>query len=191
MVGSGVSSANKFLQKIWNLNFLIINRKEPKSVTEEDEMKFSTKINYYANKIDSAIKEFKFNVAIANFYEVYNFFRNQTDAKIKNKILIENITKIMKLLIPFAPHLAYECLETLKCKTVNKWPEIKKNTIDEVKLAIQINGKTRDIISIDKDLMEKDINNIVFNNTKTKKYFEGKKVKRTIFVKNKIINYLL
>ena len=46
-------------------------------------------------------------------------------------------------------------------------------------------------ISIDKDLMEKDINNIVFNNTKTKKYFEGKKVKRTIFVKNKIINYLL
>ena len=188
---SGVSSANKFLQKIWNLNFLIINRKEPKSVTGEDEMKFSTKINYYANKIDSAIKEFKFNVAIANFYEVYNFFRNQTDAKIKNKILIENITKIMKLLIPFTPHLAYECLETLKCKTVNKWPEIKKNTIDEVKLAIQINGKTRDIISIDKDLMEKDINNIVFNNTKTKKYFEGKKVKRTIFVKNKIINYLL
>ena len=188
---SGVSSANKFLQKIWNLNFLIINRKEPKSVTEEDEMKFSTKINYYGNKIDSAIKEFKFNVAIANFYEVYNFFRNQTDAKIKNKILIENITKIMKLLIPFTPHLAYECLETLKCKTVNKWPEIKKNMIDEVKLAIQINGKTRDIISIDKDLMEKDINNIVFNNTKTKKYFEGKKVKRTIFVKNKIINYLL
>ena len=97
----------------------------------------------------------------------------------------------MKLLIPFTPHLAYECLEILKCKTVNKWPEIKKNMIDEVKLAIQINGKTRDIISIDKDLMEKDINNIVFNNTKTKKYFEGKKVKRTIFVKNKIINYLL
>ena len=188
---SGVSSANKFLQKIWNLNFLIINRKEPKNITGEDEMKFSSKINYYANKIDSAIKEFKFNVAIANFYEVYNFFRNQTDAKIKNKILIENITKIMKLLIPFTPHLAYECLETLKCKTVNKWPEIKKNMIDEVKLAIQINGKTRDIISIDKDLMEKDINNIVFNNTKTKKYFEGKKVKRTIFVKNKIINYLL
>tara|TARA_A100001011_G_C14210807_1_gene799837 strand:- start:135 stop:1367 length:1233 start_codon:yes stop_codon:yes gene_type:complete len=188
---SGVSSANKFLQKIWNLNFLIINRKEPKNITGEDEKKISLKINYYTNKIDSAIKEFKFNVAIANFYEVYNFFKDQTGAKIKNKTLIENITKIMKLLIPFTPHLAYECLESLKCKTVNKWPEIEKNMISEIKLAIQVNGKTRDIISIDENLMEDDINNIVFNNTKTKKYFEGKKVKKTIFVKNKIINYLL
>tara|TARA_X000001036_G_scaffold427503_1_gene456174 strand:+ start:61 stop:2574 length:2514 start_codon:yes stop_codon:yes gene_type:complete len=188
---SGVSSANKFLQKIWNLNFLIINRKEPKNTTKEDEKKFSSKINYYTNKIDSAINEFKFNVAIANFYEVYKFFRDQIDCKIKNKILIENVTKIMKLLIPFTPHLAYECLEHLKCKSINKWPEIEKNMISEIKLAIQVNGKTRDIINIDENLMEKDINNIVFNNTKTKKYFEGKKVKKTIFVKNKIINYLL
>ncbi len=188
---TGVSSANKFLQKIWNLNFSIINRKEPKNINGEDEKKFSSKINYYLNKIDYAIKEFKFNVAIANFYEVYKFFKDQIENKIKNKILINNLTKIMKLLIPFTPHLAYECLENLKCKTVNKWPEIKRDIISEIKLAVQVNGRTRDIISVDENLLEKDINNIVFNNTKTKKYFENKQIKRTIFIKNKIINYLL
>ena len=49
-------------------------------------------------------------------------------------------------MIPFTPHLSNECLELLNVN-VNKWPEIdKKKTIDEINFAVQINGKTRDII---------------------------------------------
>ena len=59
---------------------------------------------------------------------------------------MKELTKIMKLMIPFTPHIAYECLEKLKCKNKNKWPEIKKNLQNEIKFAVQINGKTRDII---------------------------------------------
>ena len=98
----------------------------------------------------------------------------------------------MKLMIPFTPHLAFECLEMLNCESVNKWPNIdRENIIDEIKLAVQINGKTRDIITVKRNLKEKEIGEFILKNSKAKKYLEEKKITKTIFVKNKIINYII
>ena len=188
---TGVSSANKFLQKIWDLNFLISTRKDlkPDKISEN---KFQLNINSYVNKIDNSIQNFRFNVSIANFYELYKYFKENLNSKISNRLLIENLTKIMKLLIPFAPHLANECLELLNCKSTNIWPEIdQENILDEVKLAVQINGKTRDIISIKKNLGEKEIKQIIIDQSKAKKYIYDQKIIKTIFVKNKIVNYII
>ena len=63
--------------------------------------------------------------------------------------------------------------------------------IEEVKIAIQINGKTRDIISSKKDLLEKDVEKIFLKNSKAKKYVDNKKIIKTIFVKNRILNYIV
>ena len=185
----GVSSSNKFLQKIWNLNISIFNRKK-NDMNKNDEEKFIKETDNYVSKIDIAINNFRFNVAIAHFYELYNYFRDKIDSKIGNKVLKESVIKFMKLMIPFTPHLAYECLELLKCGTFNKWPDVNKNLQLEVKFAVQINGKTRDIIAIKKDTLENEINDIIKDNFKIKKYFENQKVIKTIFVKNKIINYI-
>ena len=185
----GVSSSNKFLQKIWNLNISIFNMKK-NDMNKNDEEKFVKEIDNYVNKIDIAINNFRFNVAIAQFYELYNYFRDKLDSKLSNKVLKESVIKFMKLMIPFTPHLAYECLELLKCDTFNKWPDVNKNLQLEVKFAVQINGKTRDIIAIKKDTLENEINDIIKDNFKIKKYFENQKVIKTIFVKNKIINYI-
>ena len=187
---TGVSSANKFLQKIWNLNFMIINRKNLVS-DDKIELKFKNKIDSYVRKIDSSISGFKFNVAIANFYEVYNFISEHIDKKIDNKSLKSSITNIMKLLIPLTPHLAYECLEKLGAENINSWPEVKFNQNEEIKIAIQINGKTRSVIDIFKDTGEKEINKLILKDPKLKKYFSETKVIKTIFVKNKIINYII
>ena len=92
----------------------------------------------------------------------------------------------MKLMIPFTPHLAYECLEKLNCKTHDNWPEIKMGNFDEIKFAVQVNGKTRDIISIKKNLTEKQINKIVIENSKAKKFIENKQIFKTIFVRVKL-----
>ena len=135
---------------------------------------------------------FRFNVSIALFYELYNFFRDQLNKDITNKLLQKNIINTMKLMIPFTPHLAYESLELLKCKNVDKWPDIDKiNVSEEIKLAIQVNGKTRDIINIIKDTEESDLKKIIFEQSKAKKYLENQKIIKTIFVKNKIINYII
>lgn len=93
---------------------------------------------------------------------------------------------------PFVPHLANECLELFNCKTINTWPVIDKDNVsNEIKLAVQINGKTRDIINIKKSSSEKEITKIIMKESKAKKYLQNAKVLKTIFVKDKIINYIL
>ena len=67
----------------------------------------------------------------------------------------------------------------------------KQNVLDEIKMAVQVNGKTRDIINIKKNLEEKKIKEIVFNSPRAVKHLKDKKVIKTIFVKNKIINYIV
>tara|TARA_B100000902_G_scaffold129948_1_gene129008 strand:- start:2796 stop:5312 length:2517 start_codon:yes stop_codon:yes gene_type:complete len=188
---TGVDSANKFLQKMWNINYTIFERKNKKS-NKDDEKRLSSQINDFVIRIDESINSFRFNVSIAYFYQVYKIFKDFLNLDISNEVLQENIIKIMKLMIPFTPHLAFETLELFKCKSVNVWPKIDKENIStEIKLAVQINGKTRDIISIQKDLNEKDINLHILKQSKAKKYLENNKIIKTIFVKNKIINYIV
>ena len=187
---AGVASSNKFLQKIWNLNLTIINRTEVKFNDEYDD-KLNLEIDNLVNRIDNSIEEFKFNVSIALFYEGYKIFNNYLNKDVKNSSLINNVIKIMKLMVPFTPHLANECLELLKCDSKNEWPFIRKGIMSEIKFAVQINGKTRDIITIKKDLSEKEINKIIFETSKAKKFVENKNIFKIIFIKNKIINYII
>ena len=59
----------------------------------------------------------------------------------------------MNVLIPIIPHLAYECLEQLGVKGINTWPKIddKLSLNEKIKIAVQINGKTREVIEVKKD----------------------------------------
>ena len=188
---TGVLSANKFLQKIWNLNHQISIRKDIKR-NEKLDKEFELKINGLIVKIDESIEKFRFNVSIAHFYEMYSFFKDNLNSEISNKIIKENFIKMIKLMIPFTPHLSHECLEFLSCYDFNDWPSIdRKNILDEISLAVQVNGKTKDVINIKKDMDEKSINKIIYQSSKAKKHLDQKKVVRTIFVKNKIINYIV
>ena len=190
---NGVASSFKFLQKIWNLNRLILERNEPRNLDEKEEDSFDSKINLFIFKIDEAINSFHFNVAIAQFYEVYKFIFDSLNLHVKNKLIVNGITKIMKLLIPFVPHLAYECLDKLKCKDANEWPEVNLEKVEnrKIQLVVQINGKTRDVLTIEKNLNEREVNKIVQTFPKAKKYLDNKKIKKTVYVKNKIINYVV
>ena len=70
---------------------------------------------------------------------------------------------------------------TQKCLIENK----------DINFVIQINGKTRDVIVIKKDITESDLMKIIFNNIKLNKYLNEKKIKKTIFIQNKIINLII
>ena len=187
----GVAAANKFLQKIWDINFIISNRKD-KKINKELENKFKKEISLFSHKLDLSIKNFKFNVSIALFYELFNYLKRNLDLEISTITFKENLINVMKILSPFIPHLARECLELLGCKNPNVWPKIDiKKIVSDIKLAIQVNGKTRDIITIPENASEQKVNKIVLESSKAKKYIVEKKILKTIFVKNKIINYIL
>ena len=78
-----------------------------------------------------------------------------------------------------------------KCESINQWPTVNHNLKIDVKFAIQVNGKTRDIITVKQDMVEKEIDLIVKDKSKAGKFINNKNILKTIFVKNKIINYII
>ena len=189
----GVISSSKFLQKIWNLNTQIINLKESNDL-KKDALDFEVQINLFTKKISKSIESFQFNVSIALFYEIYRVLKKALDKKISKKILVRNMIHVMKLFIPFTPHLAHECLSALGEKNFERWPDINQSLIEKdirIKMPVQIDGKTRDIIDVEKDLSENEILELAIKSPKIKKYTSNKKILRTIFVKNKIVNYII
>jgi leucyl-tRNA synthetase len=187
---TGVASSNKFLQKIWNLSLQILNRKDTKpNKTIEDNL--INKIESIANKIDESIDAFKFNVTIAQFYEAYNALNQHLIFEISNKSLSNCTIKIIKLLLPLTPHIANELLDLFKCKERYKWPSINKNIQEDINFAVQVNGKTRDILTINRDLAQKEIEKKIEEKSKAMKFIGNKKIIKIIFIKNKIINYIV
>jgi len=186
----GVKAAYNFLQKIYNLNHEIRNRKDIKGL---DDKKLNLEINNYISKITYFIEKFSLNVAIASVYTIYNIFVKALSKNISNSCLKNNFNKFLITLIPFVPHVAYECLELQNQKyDFIKWPMVDKSLKiqEKVKIAIQINGKTKQIVEVTKDLDEKAIFN-EFRNKKVYQQLNNKKIIKTIFVKNRIINYLI
>ena len=84
-------------------------------------------------------------------------------------------------------------LSKLNCKDVNELPKINEKVLTNLKvnLVVQINGKTRDMIVIDQDVDQDSANKLVLKSPKSKKYLNEKKILRVIYVKNKIINYII
>ncbi len=186
----GVSAAHKFLQKIYNLNIQILNRKVAESSKDKE---FDDFFNNYILKITNLINNLQLNVVVANVYEIYNYINLNLKNKVSTACIKKNLINLMKVLIPFTPHLSHECLELLGSKDIDEWPQVDKNIISnqKIKIAIQINGKTREIIEVIKDLNEKDAIIQSKKNEKINKHLLEKKIIKTIFVKNRIINYLI
>ena len=186
----GVNAAYKFFQKIYNLNKLVLNRSNKKNIKDKE---FEAKFNNYVLKITTLIENFQLNVVIANIYSVYSFFVENTEKEISNECLKKNFSNLMRILIPFTPHLAHECLEQLGETKIDEWPKININLKleEKIKIAIQVNGKTREIIDVKKDLNEEDTINESKKNEKIRNNLTNKKIVKIIFVKNKIINYLI
>jgi len=186
----GVNAAYKFLQKIYNLNNSIIHRAEKQPIYNK---KFEVEFNNHILKITNLIENFSLNVVVANIYSIYHLFSRAIEEKISNECLRKSFSDLLKILIPFVPHLACECLEKLGEKNIYTWPSTDNKLIlnEKINLAVQINGKTKDVIEIKKDLEEKEV---VIESKKSKKInnsLNERKIIKIIFVKNKIINYLI
>ncbi len=185
----GVNSAYKFLQKLYNLTHVIINRKD---TANNKNSEFEIKFNNYILKITTLINNFQLNVVVANIYSVYNLFNLALNDEVDNNSLRKNLSKLMKVLIPFIPHISHECLEQLGTKDIDVWPEVdSKYSLDEkIKIAIQINGKTKEVIEVKKDLDEKNVIKECKRIKKINDQLTKNGIKKTVFIKNKIINYL-
>jgi len=190
----GVAAAHKFIQRVWKLNCKILERKNMTSKKEEEKT-FLVNINKYLFKITNLIEKFSLNVAIANVYEAIRFLEESLAKNVGNQLFLSAQINIMKAMMPFTPHLSWECLSELEGKdfyTKIEWPKIEKNLLidDKVTIVVQVDGKKRGLISTNKDSSEKEVIDAAKKVENITKNLKDKKIMKNIFVKNKIINFI-
>lgn len=145
------------------------------------------------NKFTYNLETFSYNVIIANMYEIYNFFIKHLEKNISSKDLLENYKKILTIFFPIIPHFVSECMEDLNLNVEVDWPKIDKKFLEDniVNYVIQVNGKKRGLINSEKNITEDELFNIVKSKNLLDKYISNKNIKKTIFVKNKLLNILI
>jgi leucyl-tRNA synthetase len=187
----GMIASFKFIQKLWTLNSKILDK--IKDNNQDDEGKNLTKFtNQLINKVTQNLEKFHYNVIVANLYEMYNFLIKETDKPIKKEILVENYKKILILMNPFIPHFSNECLNTIN-KDQIKWPKVSKGDLieEDINFVVQINGKKRAILKVKRDMIEKEILETIKLNQEIEKFINNQKIKKSIFVSNRLINIII
>ena len=190
----GMVASYKFLQKFWMLHQNIKDISEKKNNNKDAS---SLDLNRFTNeiiqKVTHNLEKFHYNVIIANLYETYNFLIKFVKNPVDKNNLIKNYIEILKIMSPIVPHFANECLEDLGQKSQVSWPKVNEKYLikDDVKIVLQINGKKRGIMVSKKNSNEETLINDIKNNNLYNKYFENKKILRSIYVKDKLINLIL
>tara|TARA_B100000989_G_C19358206_1_gene392082 strand:- start:57 stop:749 length:693 start_codon:yes stop_codon:yes gene_type:complete len=187
----GMIASFKFVQKFWILHKKIIEKIKNKTRADEN-IDLTIYTNKLIEKYTSSLEKFNMNVLIAYLHETYNFLSKEID-NFDAKDLEENYFKILILMFPIVPHLVSECLEDIK-KDINiSWPTAQKKYLVEkyVNIVIQINGKKKSLIQIEKDIDEKILLENVKKDRKVLNFLEKRSIFKHIIIKNKLVNLIV
>ena len=196
----GIQGVFRFLNRIWNFinpvrsrgtlralaaSFGINKLEEPKISDREAEKA----INKAIKEVGDDIKNLKFNTGISGLMKLLNAVEDKWLTR-------KQYETFLKLIAPFAPHIAeeiwQEVLGNKQSIHLEAWPEYDEKYLQEeiVDLVLQINGKTRDVLRVARDLAEEKIKEMALDSEKIKRHLEGKQIKKTIFIKNRLINLI-
>ena len=189
----GMASSYKFIQKFWSLHKMIIELKVDENKNKSENVNLDIFTNQMIEKTTKNLENFHYNVIVANLHEIYNYLSKNIKNLNNKENLLLNYEKILKIISPIMPHLANECLDNLNVKDKNEWPMINEKFLkkENFNIVIQINGKKRDLMNFNKEINEKDLLLEIENNEKIKKFLEDKKIKKSIYIKNKLINLIV
>ena len=187
----GMISSYKFIQKFWLLSEEIFKISNEKLYDQNNELEIFT--NQIINKINQALEKFRYNVIIASYHEIYSYFKKISENKKNFVNLRTNFEKIILIMMPVVPHLSSECLEKFKFDKQIRWPTIEKKYLYEEfnEIVIQVNGKKRNTISVKKEINEDEIINQIKEKKMIDKYLNNGKLIKTIYVKDRLINYII
>lgn len=184
----GIEGTYRFLKKTWDIVWKI---KDNYSKERENVLRRRHLLIY---NITQRIENFKFNTAISGFMEFINFLsKNEVLNKGVDKKTIENF---LVMLSPFAPHFSEESWEVLgHSESIFKenWPKYDSRLIisEMVDIPVQINGKLRGELRLRKDVSEKEIIKKAKSLDKVKRHLKGKNIKKVIFIRRKVINFVI
>jgi len=199
----GVEGCYRFLQRVWRMVVDRVDKlKDVEAVLEpetddNDFNQLTYKIHKTIKKVTEDIERFHLNTAIASIMElvnaIYKFLEKDRKDLEALKILKGAIETVITLLFPFVPHITEELWGMLgedRHFIKRPWPGYKEAYVKEerVVIVVEVNGKLRDRLEVERDIEEPRLIDIVYSLDKIKRYIDGKEIKKTIVVPNKLVN---
>jgi len=178
---NGLIGVRRFLDRVYTLK---------DKVEEIGSDTFVTVLHQAIKKVTEDIDEMHFNTAVAKLMELTN------ELVKADKIGKNNWSIFLKLLSPFAPHLAEELWSEIgnkKTIAYEPWPvydpELARDK--EITLAVQINGKLRETLLVSPEIGEAEAKRLALQSEKVQKWLDGKEPKKVIYVKGKLISIVI
>ena len=191
---SAIEGGYKFLKRFWKLSYQIRNSYD---VPKDKDNKILIKHNETIDKVSTDFfKRKSYNTAIAAVMEFFNSLSRSVDEEsISHESAKICISTMAKLLYPITPHICFTILSEIKSEKVTnpEWPD-KIDGVDvdqEVQIIVQINGKLRSRIYAKSDLNEEEVLKIALEDQKTKQYLAESDILKTIYIPNKLINFVI
>ena len=199
---SSVEGASRFLKKVWSL---AEGRKynEFKDIFEftKEELALRRKSHATLKKVANDYEvRFAFNTAIASIMELLNFipeeFKTDDASDAQKFCLDEAIVFILKMLSPITPHITEYLWSEFFIDDFSVdswWPEFNEDLLEvqEFELVVQVNGKVRGKTIINKSFSEKEIELEVLKIKNVASTIADNKIKKVIYIKEKIINFVI
>ncbi len=185
----------RFLNRLWRLAIGY----QPKTATGGELSKSEKDLRRFVHHAIQAITEdldgeYQFNTAISELMKLSNAI---TDADCKESpVYAEGIETLMILAAPFAPHMVEELWQlTGHSGSVHEHPWCQFDPAaleaDEITLVIQIMGKTRGTIQVPATKDAATLEAYARESSITKKFAEGKEIKKVIVVPGKLVNFII
>lgn len=175
--------ARRFIERIWRFQPKVM--KTCNTPTETESL-----LHITVKKVSDDIESFAFNTAISQLMILMNQFEKD------GTVSLAHWKTLLCLLAPFAPHVTEELWEQLgERDSIHDagWPtyETEKLIAKTCTIAIQINGKLRHTLNVDRGLSQEEVLKQVKDHPSVNKWIEGKHLRKIIYVKDKILNIVL
>lgn len=179
----GVRGCRKYLERVFNLTDLVV---EGDKYSKDLEVV----INQTIKKVSEDYENLKFNTAIAQLMTLLN------EMKSLGKITKKDFKTYITLLNPVAPHMTEELWEIMAYEgelNQTSWPSYDEDKLsfDSFEMPVQINGKVRGKVIMDKDASKDDAIKSAQEDNNIKSYIEGKEIRKIIYVPGKILNIVV
>jgi leucyl-tRNA synthetase len=187
----GISGIRRFLDKVWGL----VNA----ATFEGGEITAPTmrKLHQTIRGVADDLEELRYNTAISKLMEYVNVLRGKgADDAMVPDVCRELLEPLIVMLAPLAPHFAEECWERLHHETSvfeASWPAFDSSLAeeDQIELVVQVNGKVRGRVSVPAGIGEADAVERAVQVDSVRRFLEGKTLRKTIYVENRLVNLVV
>ncbi len=192
----GVPGTYRFLSRIWTLVHQYLAAEE-KPVAEAAQKEILRATHQMIRKVSEDIEENHYNTAIAAaMTDVNELYKLKVDNLAKSDVWQEALSSLVACVAPFAPHIADELwLKLGHHNSVQRdsWPDWKQEylTQDTMTIAVQVNGKLRGTIEVEVGSDESVVLAAAKADTKVATHLDGVNIVKSIYVPNKLVNFVV